>query len=479
MKTGKIWTALNCSTILLSAVSCRPEPVKQPNVILVFVDDFGYGDLSCYGNAIHRTPHIDQMAGEGLRLTNFYVASSVSTPSRAALMTGCYPRRVSMHVNADPSPLMSKGRQVLFPVSHKGLNPSEITIAELLKEKGYATACIGKWHLGDQLPFLPTRQGFDYYYGIPYSNDMDRTYCPLPLMENEEVVIAPVGNDSLTYRYTMKALEFIKQNKHKPFFLYLPHNMTHDPLDASPAFKGKSGNGIYGDATEELDWSMGEILKALKENGLDDNTLVIFTTDNGAEPRFGGSNLPLRGWKGTTYEGGFRVPCIIRFPGQIQAGQTCDEVITSMDILPTLGYYCDFRIPQDRIIDGHNVSAILEGRQVKSPTEVFYYYQKQQLQAIRWGKWKYHLSLEQRIMGPHLPDAEPGEELLYNLEEDIAETNNLAGQYPEIVSHIQLLIEEVRKDMGDWEFEGRNVRPAGMIDEPFPRLLNDINIREK
>lgn len=473
MKTGKIWNAISCSAILLSAVSCSQQQIKPPNVILVFIDDFGYGDLGCYGNTVHRTPHIDRMAEEGVRLTNFYVASSVSTPSRAALMTGCYPRRISMHVNADPSPLLSKGRQVLFPVSHKGLNPSEITIAELLKEKGYATACVGKWHLGDQLPFLPTRQGFDYYYGIPYSNDMDRPYCPLPLMENEEVVVAPVGNDSLTYRYTMKAVEFIKQNKQQPFFLYLPHNMTHDPLDASPAFKGKSANGIYGDATEELDWSMGELFRTLREEGLDSNTIVIFTTDNGAEPRFGGSNLPLRGAKGTTYEGGFRVPCIIRYPGQVPAGQINNELITSMDILPTLGHFCDFQVPDDRIIDGHDVSAIWEGKTIESPTKVFYYYQKQQLQAIRSGKWKYHLPLEQRIIGPHLPDTEQGEELLFNLEEDIAETYNLADQYPEIISQIQLLIEKGRHDLGDWELEGRNIRPAGIIDEPFPRLLNN------
>lgn len=471
MNPQQVITAINCSALLLSAVSCKQEIMDQPNVIIVFIDDFGYGDLGCYGNTKHRTPNIDRMAEEGVRMTNFYVASSVSTPSRAALMTGCYPKRISMHVNAGPTPLMSRGRQVLFPVSHKGLNPSEITIAELLKEKGYETACIGKWHLGDQSAFLPTRQGFDYYYGIPYSNDMDRTYCPLPLMENEKVITAPVGQDSLTYRYTQKAIEFIKQNKKKPFFLYLPHNMTHNPLDASPAFKGKSQNGIYGDATEELDWSMGEIFRTLKEEGLDENTFVIFTTDNGAEPIFGGSNHPLRGRKGTTYEGGFRVPCIIRWPKQIPSGQICNEVITSMDLFPTIAHYCRTQIPQDRIIDGHNVSKILEGNDIKSPTETFYYYQKQQLQAVRWGKWKYHLPLEQRIIGPHLPDTEPGEEMLYNLDEDMGESTNLVNEYPDVVAHMKQLIQEVRNDMGDWEFEGQNIRPAGIIDEPFPRLL--------
>lgn len=413
------------------------------------------------------------MAAEGIRMTDFYVASSVSTPSRAALLTGCYPRRISMHVNADPAPLMSTGRQVLFPVSHKGLNPSEITIAELLKEQGYATACIGKWHLGDQLPFLPTRQGFDYYYGIPYSNDMDRDYCPLPIMENEEVILAPVSHDSLTFRYTEKTLEFIREHKEQPFFIYLAHNMTHNPLDASPGFKGKSRNGIYGDATEELDWSMGEILATLREESLDENTWVIFTSDNGADERFEGSNFPLRGQKGTTYEGGFRVPCLMRWPAGIPGGQVSDAVITAMDLLPTIAYYCGAEIPQDRIIDGHCIAGLLEGKQMPSPTEIFYYYQKQQLQAIRWGDWKYHLELDERIIGPHFPDTEPGEERLYNLQEDIGETVNLAERYPDIVAHFQMLVREVREDMGDWEVEGKNIRPAGIIDEPFPRLLNN------
>ncbi|MCD7977282.1 MAG: sulfatase [Tannerellaceae bacterium] len=443
---------------------------EQPNIIIVFIDDFGYGDLGCYGNTVHRTPHLDRMAKEGILLSNFYVASSVSTPSRAALLTGSYPRRISMHVNADPTPLHSTGRQVLFPVSHKGLNPSEITIAELLKEKGYATACIGKWHLGDQLAFLPTRQGFDYYFGIPYSNDMDREYCPLPLMEQEEVIEAPVNQDSLTLRYTAKTIEFIKSHKERPFFIYLPHNMTHDPLAASPAFKGKSQNGLYGDATEELDWSMGEIFTVLKEEGLDENTLVIFTSDNGAQEVFGGSNYPLRGEKGTTYEGGFRVPCLMRWPGTIPAGQTSDALITTMDFLPTIAYYCGLKVPDDRIIDGHNVNRILEGETGSSPTEIFYYYQKQQLQAVRWGKWKYHLPLEQRIKGPHFPDTERYPAELYDLDLDISESKNVIDQHPEIVSHMHRLIEQVREDMGDWGYEGKNQRPAGIIDEPFPRL---------
>ena len=460
------------SVLAFSGLTVMAQAAEKPNVIIVLIDDFGYGDLGCYGSTKHRTPHIDQMAREGIRLTDFYVGSSVSTPSRAALLTGCYPRRVSMHVNADPKPLMSVGRQVLFPASHKGLNPSEVTIAELLKGQGYATACIGKWHLGDQLPFLPTRQGFDYYYGIPYSNDMDRPYCPLPLMEQEEVIVAPVNQDSLTIRYTNKTVEFIKAHKDTPFFIYLCHNMTHDPLAASPAFKGKSKNGLYGDATEELDWSMGVLFETLKQCGLDENTLVIFTSDNGAQEQFGGTNRPLRGEKGTTYEGGFRVPCIMRWPARIPANQENDELVTSMDLLPTLASYCGYEIPKDRIIDGHDVTDILEGQSIASPTEVFYYYQKQQLQAVRWRNWKYHLPLQERIKGPHLPDTEVGEARLYDLDSDLSETENVIDRHPEVVRQMNKLIEEVRSDMGDWGYEGRNQRPAGVIDEPFPRVMN-------
>lgn len=443
----------------------------RPNVIIVFIDDFGYGDLGCYGNVLNRTPNIDRMAQEGLRLTDFYVGASVSTPSRSAILTGCYPRRVSMHVNADPEPIMSKGRQVLFPASRKGLNPSEITIAELMKEEGYSTACIGKWHLGDQLPFLPTRQGFDYYYGIPYSNDMNRSFCPLPMMEQEKVVEAPVGHDSLTIKYTNKTVEYIRSHKNSPFFIYLCHNMTHNPLAASPAFKGKSRNGIYGDATEEIDWSVGVILKTLKDEGLDENTLVIFTSDNGAAKEFGGTNAPLRGYKGTTYEGGFRVPCIIRWPGKIPSGQVSDLLVTSMDFLPTLSHYCGYRIPSDRIIDGHDVSDILEGKSKETPNNTFFYYQKQQLQAVRYGKWKYHLPLKERIIGPHLPDTEVGEARLYDLEADLSETTNVIDQHPEIVKIMNQLIEQIQDDLGDWKHEGKNQRPAGIIEEPFPRLM--------
>jgi arylsulfatase A-like enzyme len=464
-----------CGLILANSagIHANEKATEQPNVIIVFLDDSGYGDWGCYGNMLHRTPVVDRMATEGMRFTNFYVSSGVSTPSRSSLMTGCYSQRISMHVNADPQPLLSTGRQVLLPASRKGLNTSEITIAKMLKEQGYATACIGKWHLGDQLPFLPTRRGFDYYYGIPYSNDMNTDFCPLPLMEQEEVIVAPVGQDSLTLRFTAKAIEFIQKNKDKPFFLYLAHSMPHYPMAASPAFKGKSNNGLYGDAIEELDWSMGEIFATLKKEGIDKNTLVIFSSDNGAAPSFGGSNLPLRGWKGSTNEGGERVPCIIRWPGKIPAGSVNNEIVTSMDIFPTIAHYCNGKVPDDRIIDGKNIAPLLEGiAGAKSQTEVFYYYQRQQLQAVRWGKWKYHLPLAEKIIEVHTAAVEPSQAELYDLEKDISESNNLVAQHPEIVTRMEILIRNVRDDMGDWGYEGKNRRPAGVIDEPFPRIMS-------
>jgi arylsulfatase A-like enzyme len=464
-----------CGLIISSSagVHANEKAAGQPNVIIVFLDDSGYGDWGCYGNTVHRTPVVDRMAAEGMRFTNFYVSSGVSTPSRSSLMTGCYSQRISMHVNAEPQPLLSTGRQVLFPVSHKGLSTSEITIAEMLKKQGYATACIGKWHLGDQLPFLPTRRGFDYYYGIPYSNDMNRDSCPLPLMEQEEVIVAPVGQDSLTLRFTAKAIEFIQKNRDKPFFLYVAHAMPHYPLAASPAFKGKSNSGLYGDAIEELDWSMGEIFATLKKEGIDENTLVIFSSDNGAAPSHGGSNLPLRGWKGSTSEGGQRVPCIMRWTGKIPAGSVNGEIVTAMDIFPTIAHYCNGKVPDDRIIDGKNIAPLLEGTAgAKSQTEVFYYYQRQQLQAVRWGKWKYHLPLSEKIINVHTAAVEPSQAELYDLEKDISESNNLVAQHPEIVARMEILIRNARDDMGDWGYEGRNRRPAGVIDEPFPRIMS-------
>ncbi|MHC4192992.1 MAG: sulfatase family protein, partial [Planctomycetota bacterium] len=391
--------------------------------MIIFCDDLGYGDLACFGSKLHRTPNLDRMAEQGTKFTSFYVTSSVCTPSRASLMTGCYPKRVDMHQD-------SHGKCVLFPVDGKGLNPNEITIAEILKKQGYAACCIGKWHLGDQPPFLPTRHGFDHYFGIPYSNDMgtrkETMNPPLPLMQNEEVIEAPAIQDTLTKRYTEEAIRFINKNKDRPFFLYLPHTMVHDPLNPGNRFRGKSANGLYGDAVEEIDFYTGQILSTLRDLHLDKKTFVIFTSDNGASDRYGGSNAPLRGHKGTTFEGGMREPCIMWWPGQIPAGRTCDEIAVTIDLLPTFAHLTGTQPPTDRIIDGRNIWPIISGqRNAGSPHEAFYYYQIDQLQAVRSGKWKLHLPLKpkKRHWGKPIPQAPLA---LYDLENDIAEKNNLA-----------------------------------------------------
>jgi len=400
--------------------------------------------------------------------TSFYVTSSVCTPSRASLMTGCYPKRVDMHQD-------SHGKCVLFPVENKGLNPNEITIAEILKQQGYATCCIGKWHLGDQPPFLPTRHGFDYYFGIPYSNDMGTrkgtSNPPLPLMQNEKVIEAPVLQDTLTKRYTEEAIKFIKKNKDRPFFLYLPHTMVHNPLNPGSRFRGRSANGLYGDALEEIDFYTGRILNTLKNLDLDRKTLVIFTSDNGASDSYGGSNAPLRGHKGTTFEGGMREPCIMWWPGKIPTGKTCHQIATSMDLLPTFARLAGTQPPTDRIIDGKNIWPLISGQpNAGSPHEAFYYYQIDQLQAVRSGKWKLHLPLKpkKRHWGKPITEAPLA---LYDLENDIAEKNNLAQHHPNVVKRLLALAEKARSDLGDLDRKGENIRPAGWVQNPKPLLL--------
>jgi arylsulfatase A-like enzyme len=445
---------------------------SRPNIVVIVCDNLGYGDVGCFGCELNKTPNLDRMAAEGMRFTDFYATSGVCTPSRASLMTGCYPRRVNMHVAAD-------GGAVLRPVSKKGLNPAEVTIAELLKTRGYATACIGKWHLGDQLPFLPRRQGFDYYLGIPYSDDMTRRpgrdWPPLPLMENEQVIEAPADRTLLTRRYTEKAIEFITANKNRPFFVYLPHAMpgsTRAPF-ASERFSGKSANGPWGDSVEELDFSTGEILRTLKELDLDRRTLVVWTSDNGAPRRNPpqGLNLPLAGWGYTTAEGGQRVPCILRWPGMIPAGRTCAELCTTMDLLPTLARLAGAEVPTDRIIDGHDIGLLMRGQAgARSPYEAFYYYYMGQLQAIRAGKWKLYLPLEakwQNFSGKTKASAAE----LYDLIEDLPETRNLAGSNPAVVTRLLSLAKKARQDIGDINRPGRNQRPAGFVADPTPRRL--------
>ena len=426
---------------------------KTPNFIVIFTDDQGYEDIGCFGSPKIKTPHLDKLAAEGRKFTSFYSANSVCSPSRAALMTGCYPTRVSV-----PG--------VLFPRHKEGLNPDEITIAEVLKTKGYATSCIGKWHIGHKPKFLPTRQGFDSYYGIPYSNDMtidpeaklaadinlregftlDRIKNEkpkknlVPLMRNEEVIEYPCDQTTLTKRYTEEAVKFIEKNEDKPFFLYLPHTMPHIPLFASKKFKGKSDRGPYGDTIEEIDWSVGEIMKALRKNNLDENTLVIYTSDNGPwklkEGR-GGSAHPLRGYKFQTYEGGMRVPCIMSWKGKIPSGTVCDEIGATIDLLPTFANLVGAKIPDDRIIDGKNIWPIISGEKgARSPHEIYYYYKGNRLESARQGKWKVRRS------GKKSQSVE-----LYDLDNDIAESKNLSQKNPELIETILKKMDKFDKDL--------------------------------
>jgi arylsulfatase A-like enzyme len=388
------------------------------------------------------------MAAEGARFTSFYAQPSCS-PSRAALMTGCYPQRVSIP-------------RVLFPQDKIGISADEVLLPQVLKTRGYATACIGKWHLGHLPPFLPTRHGFDYYYGLPYSNDMQGTKRgdpPLPLMRNEEIIEQPAVQDTLTQRYTQEATAFIREHKNQPFFLYLPHSMVHVPLHVSEAFRGKSAQGLYGDAVQEIDWSVGEVLKTIQECGIDENTLVLFTSDNGPwliKKEDGGAALPLRDGKGTTYEGGLRVPTIVRWPGHIPAGTTCPEMAATMDLLPTFAALAGAQAPTDRIIDGKDIRELLwHPETAKSLRNTMFYYRNEELQAVREGQWKLHLALPKRS------NVE-----LYDLEADMGESKNVAAGHPDIVKRLSALANQVRADLGDSNtgVKGSNCRPAGRVE---------------
>lgn len=426
----------------------------KPNFIFILADDLGYADLSCYGSRTIKTPNIDRMCDEGMKFTAFYTTSPVCTPTRSSLMTGCYPRRIGLH------------QHVLFPNSLKGLNPDEITVAEVLKTQGYATAAIGKWHLGHHKPFLPTRQGFDYYYGIPYSNDMPtptadgRKGCIL--LRNEEVVEHPTDQTTLTERYTEESIRFIRANRDKPFFLYLPHNFPHVPLHVSERFKGRSAGGLFGDVVECIDWGVGEILKALGELGIDRNTFVIFTSDNGPDRH---PAPPLRGTKGTTWEGGMRVPCVMRWPGAIPAGRACSELATVMDILPTFARLAGASAPADRVIDGKDIWPLAAGQAgAKTPYEAFFYHTAQgRLAGVRVGDWKLHLEPPGAQTRPATRPAQgavatrPAGPLLFDLGKDIGETTNLARQHPDVV---QRLVEMCRRF--DEEIV-RNSRPPGLV----------------
>ena len=478
--------------VLLFSFAQPLATANQPNFIVIFCDNLGYGDVEPFGSKLHRTPHLNRMASEGRKFTHFYVSSSVCTPSRASIMTGCYAQRVGMHTNA-------RDGQVLRPVSPYGLHPNEVTIAEVLKERGYATGIIGKWHLGDQPDFLPTRQGFDSFLGIPYSDDMTANvgkriaaqdtpqyrlldgelWPPLPLMENETVIEAPVDRDLLTKRNTERANQFIEQHKDKPFFLYLPHAMpgSTQTAFASAAFKGKSQNGRWGDSIEELDWSTGQILDKLVELGIDKRTLVVWTSDNGAPMRgkndlSRGSNLPLHGRLATTGEGGFRVPTIMWWPGKVPAGTVCSELATTMDLLPTFARLAGGAPPGDRSIDGRDIQPLITGEpNATSPHEAFYYYHQDQLQAVRSGPWKLFLPLNSFLRHPHFRTGEQATALLFNVVDDIRSQHNVAEEHPDIVQHLTRLAEQARDDLGDSVRQGTGQRKAAKVEQPVPQVL--------
>lgn len=451
------------SLLLLSALQSNAE---QPNIVLISMDDMGYGDIGCYGSTKNRTPTIDKMAEEGMRFTDFYVTSGVCTPSRASLLTASYPRRVNMHVD-------EADRWVLFPAARKGLNPDEITIAELLKKQGYATACIGKWHLGDHPDFLPTEYGFDTYFGIPYSNDMGGKNIPLPLLRDEKVIEAPVAQSPITRRYTEEAVSFIKENAAKPFFLYLPHTSVHLPLFPGKEFAGKSANGKYGDWIEEVDASTGTILKTIKDLKLDQKTLVIFTSDNGSSGSRGGSNAPFKGTKGSTHEGGMRVVCVMRWPGKIPADTTCDELASTLDMLPTFATLSGGEVPGDRIIDGHDISDLMLGKEgAQSPCEAFFYYHTTQLQAVRSGKWKLVLPQSEKLTGWDKKLKNTPLEL-FDLEIDPGESTNLAQSNPEVVTRLTGFAKNAQEDLGDVDKPGKGQRPAGWVEKAQPLLLKE------
>ena len=429
-------------------------PKRLPNFVILFTDDQGYQDVGCFGSPLIKTPRLDRMADEGMRFTDFYSAAPVCTPSRAALLTGCYPQRVSL-----PG--------VLFPNAKIGLNPKEITIASLLRKRGYATMCIGKWHLGHLEPFLPTSHGFDGYFGIPYSNDMHHG-GGVPLMRDTKIIERPVKQNDLTERYTAEAVKFITASKDKPFFLYLPHTFPHVPLFAVDPFKGKSKRGLYGDVIECIDWSTGRILDTLKKLGLDEHTLVVFTSDNGpwlSKGKNGGCALPLRGGKFTTFEGGMREPCLMRWPGKIPAGKVCREIATTMDVLPTLARLAGAAVPTDRVIDGKDIFPLMAGEAgARTPHEAFFFHRGMRLEAVRGGKWKLHLSRTvrpRRKKGQPKPEARKTPPQLYDLRADISEKNNVADQHPEVVQRLTALAGTFTEDLAKTRREPGRVEDGG------------------
>jgi arylsulfatase A len=453
--------------IMASSLRAAPAVPQKPNIIIILTDDQGYSDLSCYGSKRIKTPVVDKMAAEGIKFTDFYAAASVCTPSRAALLTGCYPPRVGM----GEFPLLPNGKpwqtRVLFRNAPFGLNPNEMTIAKMLKGAGYATAAIGKWHLGDQKPFLPTSHGFDSYFGLLYTPDMP----PLDYVRDEEKTERNINLDETAQRYTGESLKFIRDHKDGPFFLYFAHTYPHVPLAASKKFRGTSARGLYGDACEEIDSTVGKVLDELKALNIDDKTFVIFTSDNGPwlnKGEDGGSAYPLRGGKGSSYEGGFREPCVMRFPGVIPPGSVCHEMATQMDLLPTFAKWAGATLP--RAVDGKDITdLVLATPGAKTPDDSFFYYVGNRLHAVRSGHWKLKVptTLAEEYAGyVQLDNPETViPRALYDLEEDPGEQKNVLANHPDVVARLQPMIEAAREDIGDSKRKmvGKNVRPVGEI----------------
>jgi arylsulfatase A len=458
-------------------VEAGPRRTK-PNLVLILMDDMGYGDIAPFnGQTPNRTPHLDRMAREGMKLTSFY-AAPVCTPSRAQILTGCYAKRVSLPA-------------VIFPAAPIGLSAQEHTVAALLKPQGYATLAVGKWHVGDQPEFLPTRRGFDHYLGLPYSNDMGGEWDgaedvpagkrkpPLPLVRDEKVIetVPPAAQDRLTERYTDEAVKFIREQKDGPFFLYLAHTAVHVPLHPGAAFRGKSANGTYGDWVEEADASVGRVLDTLRELKLEENTLVLFTSDNGpwlTQGKNGGVAGPLRGGKGGTFEGGVREPTIAWWPGHVAPSSSCDAALGNIDLLPTFVGLAGGSVPADRKIDGADFAGLLLGRAKDSPREAHYYFGGNRLEAVRSGPWKLAVAPQSEGTGkPKVPEEgkRAVEPRLYNLDLDIGERTDVAAQNPEVVKRLQDLVAKMDADLGSVK-AGPGVRPPGRVEHPKPLLLS-------
>lgn len=477
MRLLSLWVFLSViAGLTLASFAWAENAGEKPNFIVINIDDLGYADIGPFGSKINRTPNLDRMAAEGRKLTSFY-AAPVCSPSRAALMTGCYAKR------ALPIP------HVLFPANDVGLSPNEVTLAEVLKTAGYTTALIGKWHLGDQPEFLPCQQGFDYYFGLPYSNDMgpaedgvksdlgkplpkpkpgQKGQPPLPLMRNNTVLkrVLPDDQQALVEMYTEESIRFIKQNAEKPFFLYLAHNAVHFPIYPGKKWAGQSPHGIYSDWVEEVDWSVGQVLNTVRELGLSEKTLVVFTSDNGGTPR--AVNAPLRGFKGSTWEGGIRVPTIVWWPGKIPAGTECDAIMAMFDIMPTFAYLAGAKLPEDRKIDGINIWAHLTGDAGDRPAhEVFFYYRGLKLEAVRYLQWKYEL--------PGVRGKDQTAKL-YDLKADIGETTDVAASHPEVVKKMESLIQAMESDLGLDEI-GPGCRPLGRVQNAQPLIDYDGKVR--